>query len=174
MDNPVLRAIAERRSIRSYKKEKVTKEQIDILLKAAAEAPSARNSQPWHFTVILNAELLAEINKEAISVFKEDLGNIFHGAEAAIFLSCDPASRWARLDCGIAVQNIALAAHSIGLGTVILGRPDAAFTGPRGDYFNNLLKIPAGKSFAVAIAIGVPAATKEAHPIEPGRITFFE
>ena len=174
MDNPVLRAIAERRSIRSYKDIKVTREQIDVLLKAAAEAPSARNSQPWHFTVIENPDLLAEINKEVISVVKEDLGNIFHGAQAAIFLSCDPVSRWARLDCGIAVQNIALAAHSMGLGTVILGRPDAAFTGPRGDYFNKLLKIPEGKSFAVAIAIGVPAGTKEAHPMEPGRITFIE
>jgi nitroreductase len=70
------------------------------------------------------------------------------------------------------VQNIALAAHSLGLGSVILGLPDAAFTGSRGDHFNKLLKFPENHVFAVAIAIGVPNATKEAHPIEPGRIDY--
>ncbi|GHV09979.1 NADH dehydrogenase [Spirochaetia bacterium] len=173
MGNPVLTAISERRSIRSYKADKVTKEQFDILLKAAGEAPSARNSQPWHFSVVQKSAILAEINAEAGKNLNRE-GDIFHGAPAAIFLSCDAASRWARLDCGIATQTIALAAHSIGLGTVILGLPDAAFTGERGDYFNKLLKFPVGHSFAVAIAVGVPAGTKEAHPVEADRITFIE
>jgi len=172
MENPVLRAIADRRSIRSYKNGKVTREQLDLLLKAAEEAPSARNLQPWHFSVVQNPALLAEINTEVISIAKEDLGNIFHGSETVIFLSYASDSKWGRLDCGIAVENIALAAHSIGLGTVILGRPEPAFSGPRRDYFNKLLKFPQGHVFGIAIAIGIPAGTKEAHPIEPGRILF--
>jgi len=174
MDNPVLKAIADRRSIRSYKPEKVTREQIDILLKAAGEAPSARNLQPWHFSVVQNPALLAEINAEVINVLKEDVGKIFHGTETVIFLSYDSASKWGRLDCGIAVQNIALAAHSIGLGTVILGRPEPALSGPRAEYFKRQLKFPEGHIFGIAIAIGVPAGTKEAHPLEPGRISFVE
>ena len=174
MNNPVLSAIAERRSIRSYKNEAVTKEQFDTLIKAGQEAPSARNSQPWHFSVVRSRALLEEISSEVIKNIKEDLGDIFHGAQAAIFISCDPASRWGRLDCGIAVQTIALAAHAMGLGSVILGRPEPAFTGPKGDHYNKLLKFPEGHSFAVAIAIGVPAGTKEAHPIEGGRVSFIE
>ncbi|MDR0598296.1 MAG: nitroreductase [Treponema sp.] len=174
MSNPVLNAIAERRSIRSYKAEKITREQVDVLLKAAVEAPSARNSQPWHFSVTQNRAILDEINAEVSAVLKNDVGDIFHGAPAVIFLSCDAESRWARLDCGIATQTIALAAHSIGLGTVILGMPDPAFTGPRKDHFNALLKFPAGHSFAVAVAVGVPAGTKNAHPVEPDRISFVE
>jgi nitroreductase len=74
------------------------------------------------------------------------------------------------VDCGIAVQTIALAAHSIGLGSVILGLPDAAFRGEKAEYFNKLLKFPDKFKFVVAIAIGVPTATKEAHPIEPDRV----
>jgi nitroreductase len=168
MINPVLSAIAERRSIRGYTDEKVTREQIDTLLKAAQEAPSARNSQPWHFSVVQDPRILKEINAGA-SGGAEDL---FHGASLAFFLSCDAAARWARLDCGIAVQTIALAAHSIGLGSVILGTPEPAFTGPRKDYFNKLLQFPQGYSFAVAIALGVPNGTKEAHPVLPDRISF--
>ena len=172
MDNPVLKAISDRRSIRSYKDEKVTRAQLDILLKAAAEAPSARNLQPWHFSVVQDKALLAEIHGEVVSILKEDMGNIFQGAGTVIFLSCDPSSKWARVDCGIAVQNIALAAHSIGLGSVILGRPDPAFNGPKAEQFRSVLKFPAGYNFVIAIAIGVPAGTKEAHPIEAGRVSF--
>jgi nitroreductase len=174
MENPVLNAIAGRRSIRSYKDGKITSEQLDVLLKAAVQSPSARNAQPWHFSVVQNKAILEEIYTEAKKFFNEDVPDIFYGAPAAVFLGCDPSSKWGRLDCGIAVQTIALAAHSIGLGTVILGRPDPAFTGPRADYFNKLLKFPEGYSFAIAIAIGIPAGTREAHPVEPGKITFVE
>ena len=174
MDNPVLRAIADRRSIRSYKNEKITREQIDILLRAAEQAPSAENSQLWHFTAVHNRSILDEINTEVTNNLIQDFGDIFHNAKTAIFLSCEKASKWARLDCGIAVQNIALAAHSIGLGSVIVGMPDIAFNGKRGDYFRKLLKFPEGYDFAIAIAIGVPAGSKEAHTIEPGRTSFIE
>jgi nitroreductase len=174
MDNPVLSAISERRSIRSYTSQKISPEQFDILLKAAGEAPSARNAQPWYFSVTQNRGILDEINAEVSKVLGKDVGDIFHGAPAAIFISCDPQGRWARLDSGIAAATIALAAHAIGLGTVILGMPDAAFTGPRGGYFDKLLKIPQGRSFAAAVAVGVPAGTKEAHPVEKDRIVFVE
>ena len=174
MNNTVLDAIAERRSIRVYKDIKITREQIHVLLKAAQESPSARNSQPWHFSVTENKALFKEINAEVTKVLGEDAGDIFHGAPMAIFLSCDASTRWGRVDCGIAVQTIALAAHAMGLGSVILGRPDPAFSGPRAEYFNKRLKFPETHSFAVAIAIGVPAGTKEAHPIEPDKISFIE
>ena len=169
MNNPVLTAVADRRSIRGYKPDQITKEQLDAIMTAAGQSPSARNSQPWHFTVVQNTAIIKEVNDEANKLL-ERTDDIFYGAPTAIFISCDASSRWGRLDCGIAVQTIALAAHALGLGSVILGLPDAAFTGPRGAYFNQLLKFPEGYSFAVAIAIGVPATTKEAHPIEPGRI----
>ena len=172
MSNPVLKAISDRRSIRAYKNEKISREQIDLLLKAAQEAPSARNSQPWHFYIVENTELLKEISDEVSSVAKEDLGNIFFSAPLVIFISCDATTRWGRLDCGIAVQTIALAAHSMGLGSVILGRPDMAFTGPKAEELKKRFKFPETHSFAVAIAIGVAAGTKEAHPIEPDRFSF--
>ena len=169
MSNPVLCAIADRRSIRGYRTEQITKEQLNAILAAAVQSPSARNSQPWHFSVVQNTAIIKEVNDEANKLL-ERTDDIFYCAPTAIFISCEASSRWGRLDCGIAVQTIALAAHSLGLGSVILGLPDAAFTGPRGAYFNQLLKFPEGYSFAVAIAIGEPTVTKEAHPVEPDRI----
>lgn len=47
-------AIFNRTSVRKYKQESLKKEEIDLILKAAFSAPSARNSQPWQFIVVQN------------------------------------------------------------------------------------------------------------------------
>lgn len=175
MSNPVLNAISERRSNRAYKKEQIGKEQLDAILAAAGQAPSARNVQPWHFSVVQNAAALDEINAEVSKNLGEDVGDIFYAAPTVIFIAANvqgPTPRWARLDCGIAVQTIALASYSLGLGTVILGMPEAAFAGPRGGYFNKLLKFPETYEFAIAVAVGIPLDTKAAHPVEPGKIAY--
>ena len=177
MSNPVLAAIADRRSNRAYKNEPITQGQLDAILAAAEQAPSARNAQPWHFTVVRDAALLNEINAEISANLNEDVGDVFYAAPTVIFIAANvkgPTPKWARLDCGIAVQTIALAAHSLGLGSVILGMPDAAFTGSKGDYFNKLFKFPDTYEFAVAIAIGAALDTKAAHPILPNKISFVD
>jgi len=99
-------------------------------------------------------------------------GDIFYTAPTAIFISADRENKWGVLDSGIAVQNIAIAAQSMGLGSVILGLPAAAFNGPRGEYFAKLLKFPATHEFAIAIAVGYPDCTKEAHSVEDGRVDY--
>lgn len=169
MSNPVLSAIADRRSIRGYEPQQISKEQLDALLLAAVQSPSAHNEQPWHFSVVQNAELLNKISDEAVKVFNRE-GSIFYGAPTAIFISCKMEERWPPVDCGIAVQTIAIAAQALGLGSVILGLPDPAFNGPHGDEFKKACKFPEGYNFAVAIAVGIPTGTKEAHPVAPNRI----
>lgn len=183
MTNPVLQAIDQRRSIRAYTGEQISKEQLDILLSAAVSSPSARNSQPWHFTVVWKQELIEKINRAAVEQMKlgaddallarlsEPGYTIFHHAPTVIFISANSEGRYAILDCGIAVQNIALAAHSLGLGSVILGMPRAAFEGPEKDVLEKELDFPDGSSFQIAIALGYPATGKEKHPVEEGKVT---
>jgi len=111
----------------------------------------------------------AAVNTAAAEAFGRE-ANVFYGAPTVIYLSCDASTRWGRLDCGIATENICLAAEALGLGTVIVGCVEAAFTGPKGPELNALLKFPAGCSYAVAVAVGYPATTKEAHPVDDGKI----
>ncbi len=184
MNNQVLQAIEDRRSIRAYTGEQVSREQLDLLLSAAQASPSARNSQPWHFSVVENQALIEKVNRASLDELMKDLDEkarermsqpgftIFHGAPVVIFISADFNGRYAVLDCGIAVENIALAAHSLGLGSVILGLPMAAFTGPCKEELERELCFPQGTSFQIAIAIGHPAATKEKHPVGEGKVTF--
>ena len=168
MNNPVLQAISDRRSIREYLPKQISKEQLDALLKAALEAPTGMNRQPWHFTVVQDQVLIDDMNVEINKRLNREEGDIYHGAPTVIFISGDPGSE---VDCGIAVQTLALAAHSMGLGSVILGMPNIAFEGDRREEFEKRLHFPTTHSHKVSISIGYPASSKEAHPIEDGRIT---
>jgi nitroreductase len=174
MSNPVLEAISERRSIRAYKKEQITQEQLDAILTSARESPSARNRQPWHMTVVRNKSVVAEVNAEAKKILGLDREDIFYDAPTVVFISAEKDWQWSKVDAGILAQTMALAAQSLGLGSVILGLPLGAFQGPRADYFNKLLRFPANYEFAVAIAVGVPNATKEAHELEPDKIKYVD
>ncbi|MDR2360288.1 MAG: nitroreductase [Oscillospiraceae bacterium] len=176
MSNEVLRAISDRRSIRSYTPEQITQEQLDAILKAAVESPSARNSLPWHFSVTQNQEIIRDVNERACAALAKQGGfygsvkDIFYNAPTVIFISTDKrANPWAMLDCGIAAQSIMLAAHSLGLGTVPLGLPASAWDGGANDAeLNAKLGFPDGYEFALAIAVGHIGATKEPHPLKDG------
>jgi len=181
MANEVLNAISGRRSIRKYKPEQITQEQLDAILKAAVEAPSASNGQPWHFTVVRDQEIIKQINEAACANLAKQGGpygqvrDIFHGAPTVIFISANKElTPFVALDCGIAAQNMTLAAYSLGLGSVLLGLPFAAWDEENKDKFNAMLKFPGGYSFMLAISIGYADMTKEAHPVKSGLIDIID
>ena len=100
MQNEVLKAISERRSIRAYRADRLTREQTDILTRAALEAPSAVNRQPYHFTFVQNAEILNGFRAEASRLLKsqrpdmpEDF-DILRGAPCVCFVFADTANTW--------------------------------------------------------------------------------
>ncbi len=186
MTNETLSVIASRRSRRAYQRVQITPEQLDALLTAAKESPSAMNRQPWHFTVVQNETLLNEINDAArqgvlarvqsqrSARFEDEEFNVFYHAPTVVFLSADPDNYWAKIDCGIAVENIALAAESMGLGSVILGLPREAFLSSHGTRLREMLGFPAGYDFVIAIAVGFATDDKEPHPQMENRVTIIE
>ena len=186
MTNETLSLISARRSHRAYETTPLTQEQLDALLRAAVESPSAVNRQPWHFTVVRNQALLDDINKAVWEqMMKRDASrrsprfadkdfHVFYHAPTVIFISGMPDNPYTPIDGGIAVENIALAAESLGLGSVILGMPRDAFAGDRAEEFKKALHFPEGWDFVIAIAVGVPADTKEAHPVKEDRISFVD
>lgn len=176
----VLQAITNRRSHRAYKKDKLPEEVLSAILKAGLEAPSARNRQPWHFSVVQDAELIQEVHDEAARNmaaaggrpgFKDPEFQIFYHAPAVIFIFGDKEFYWTHVDCGIAVENMALAAEGLGVGSVILGLPLPAFKGDRADELRAKLECPEGYDFVVAIALGYATDQKEAHDLREENIS---
>ncbi len=117
--NPVIDAILKRRSIRRYLGKSVDKSTINQLLKAGMYAPSARNQQPWHFLVIEERGLMNKL------MGIHPYASMLSGAALAILVCGDETLELSRgywsVDCAAATQNILLAAHALGLGTVWLG-----------------------------------------------------
>lgn len=112
-------AIRTRRSVRSYTPERISELEVEALLRAAMQAPSAANQQAWHFVVIDERSLLDRVPEfhpycafireapMAIAVCG-DLGREKFGGKF-----------WVQ-DCSAATQNLLLEAHALGLGAVWL------------------------------------------------------
>lgn len=129
MENETIKTIYERRSVRKYSDKKVPRDIIDKLLGAAVMAPSARNTQPWHFTIIEDRTKMDEIAEEAFKQYNLTRKNkiqsaygIFFNAPLLIVISGKKDYFWLKDDVNLAVQNMFLAAHSLGLGSCWIGR----------------------------------------------------
>lgn len=110
----------ERRSIRKYQKDKpIDADTVKFIIKAAMNAPSARNYQPWHFIVTHNRQtidLLAELHPH---------GKMLQNSPLAILICGDSdiekTESYIIQGCSAATQNLLLGAHDAGLGSVWLG-----------------------------------------------------
>ena len=167
--NEVLSAIASRSSTRGYEQRKLTQEEMNILVKAALQAPTATNRQEIHVTVLDGDNpILTEIEdaKNSVREGLKPAHNFYYEAPAVFLLSGEEAFYWSKIDAGIAAQNIALAAESLGLGSLIIGCIRDALTGDKKEYFGKLLEFPEGYEYEIAVAVGHKAVSKEPHEID--------
>lgn len=132
-ENPVLKAIKSRRSIRKYLPEQIKQEELDAILEAGTYAPSAHNDQSWHFTVVRDRELIDRMNrlsKELMARQETDwikeMGSnaalhIFYNAPAVVVVSMRKDALSPLVDCCAAIENILLAAESLDIGSCWIG-----------------------------------------------------
>lgn len=137
MENQVLDCILSRRSVRRFRPEQIGERELEQILRAAVWAPSGSNSQSWLFTAVQNPEKLDRLNALLCRGFLEwqpgeneypaKLGakrraespgaNFLYHAPTLILASNVPDYANAMADCSCALENIFLAAHSLGLGS---------------------------------------------------------
>jgi nitroreductase len=110
--------IRKRRDIRSYIKKDVPDDTIKKIIEAGRLAPSAMNSQPWHFIVIKNKLMLKELGAYCLS------GRFIVDSSFAVVVVTDPLNKWHEIDGGRAVQNMALAGWNEGVGCCWIGAID--------------------------------------------------
>jgi nitroreductase len=162
MKNPMIDLILVRRSIRQYTAEAVSEEDLKLIVECGIHAPTARNRQNWHFTVITDRNVIDQISAMTIAgmdrlgIKKEAGYHVFYHAPAVIFVS-SAIEGFSEINCGCAIENIALAAKALGLGSVIVGQTRYMFHQANVVDVNRLLKIPEGYEHDCAICIGHPA-----------------
>jgi nitroreductase len=181
MSNSVLKAIAERYSCRGYTDQALTEDQLKAIADAAVMAPSAMNLQPWKIIVINDRDILNDLEADAIeclskledkSIYERIMsrgGKVFYNAPTMFLI---PIKEGGELDCGIVSQNIALAAHSLGLGSVICGMARLPFDGQRGQEFKERVAFPEGYKFGMSVLVGYPATSGTPHEPDRSKISF--
>ena len=166
MSNQVLETMKQRSSARAYSDEKVTKAELDTILEAGLQGPTGMNRQEIHFTVVSGDNpMLAELDEEKRRLRGQEKQphNFYYEAPLLIFLSAEDDFKWSKVDAGIAVQNMTLAAESLGLGTLIIGCVYDALHGEKSEYFSQALQIPKGYSFQIALGVGHKTDNKTPH-----------
>ena len=146
-----MNSIFTRRSVRKYLDKAVEPEKIDRMLRAAMQAPSATNQQPWEFIVIddrRTIDKLAEFSPYAKMLPGAPLAVVIlekQGAKAPLFTE---------QDLGAAAQNMMLQLVEDGLGSVWMGVGRGT---ERETFLTEMFSLPETvKPFGV-FAIGYPA-----------------
>ena len=162
MDNAIIQAIMTRTSVRAFLDKPVSDETVEVLLKAAMAAPSAKNSQPWSFVVIRDRALLEKLG--------DSLPNAKMTATAPVAvvicgvlekaLPGEAREYWIQ-DAAAATENFLLAVHALGLGAVWTGVHPIS---ERIRILKDALHLPDGIEPFCLIPFGypaVPAAVKD-------------
>ena len=190
--NETIRAIINRRSIRQYTETQIPAPELEWILKAGEYAPSGGNCQLARFTVIQNPELLAELNqlmneafrtmpivegmyKSLVSAIRKAQAapfDYFYQAPTLIIVSNRTAHLNAMADSSAAIENMLLAASSLGLGSCWINQVRWLTDHPLMRAFFQRIGISEDESVFGSLVVGYAAqAIPEPPPRKEGRIT---
>jgi len=125
--NEVIRALIERRSVRSYRPEKIKEEELAAILNAGLYAPSGMNRQPVVTVAVEDKAVRDTLSKMNAAVMGTD-GDPFYGAPVVVVVLADVSKSGTALEDGcLVMQNLMLAAHSLGVGSCWIHRAKQMF-----------------------------------------------
>lgn len=156
--NPIMQTILTRRSIRKFTDREVPAEILDMICRAGIYAPSGHNLQTWRFTVIESRDRIMEL-KEVTRKAALSKKVYFYGFESPrclILVSNDRRNPDGIQDASCAAQNIMLAAHSYGIGSVWLNPLMRLCDEPEIREVLNSYGIPGEHIVWAMIALGYP------------------
>ncbi|MBN3032647.1 MAG: nitroreductase family protein [Candidatus Saganbacteria bacterium] len=162
VESKILEIIRRRHSVRSYLERPIEEEKLLAILEAARLAPSASNSQPWHFYVVRDKDKIDALAGK-MPLGSQLIANSFIAqAPVVVVATAGPLSfltriasfvvnkKWYYLDLGIALEHMALAACELGLGSCWIGWFDQ-------EKVRRLLALPAGEEVIAFLTLGYPS-----------------
>lgn len=148
----VSQTIKMKRAVREFSDEPIPEELLSAVVNAGRRAQSSKNTQPWHFIVVQDREILGELSH--LGQFAKQLAG---AAAAIVILTPDPSERWSIMfDAGQAAGYMQLAAWDLGIGScpVTIYEPDQA---------RELLSFPDDLHARAILSLG--------YPKDPGELT---
>jgi nitroreductase len=178
MVNETINTILTRRSVRNYLDKPISEADLQMIVECGIHAPTARNKQNWHFTVISNQDLIDRINQfalegmEKLGIQKEPGYHLFFHAPVVIVMS-SAIEGYSEMNCGCALENMAVAAKSLGIDSCIVGQTRFMYQQDNTTDVNRLLKIPEGYQHDASICFGYASGDHpEAKPRREGVVDY--
>ena len=137
--------VLSRRSVRRYKKKEIPKDVLDKILEAGRQAPSAVNKQPWHFIILTDEEIKKKLSRGFFNRFIKDSPVTIVGCAHKDLI----AGKWSTISTSIALQNMVVAAWSMGVGSCWIGDFNE-------EKVKRLLGIPAKWKVVALVSFGYP------------------
>ncbi|MBP5627336.1 nitroreductase [bacterium] len=172
MDNEILKALRERRSIRSFKKEQITDEELKAVLEAGTYAPTGMGYQdPW-IVAVQDPEIIAQLVRMNAAVMNSK-NNPYYDAPTIVLVFGSPLEKWGNSVCdgSLVLGNMMNAAHAIGLGSCWINREREMFATEEGKELMAKLGLPEGLIGIGSISLGYIA--KEAAPPKPRKENYY-
>ncbi|MBP3963220.1 NADPH-dependent oxidoreductase [Paenibacillus lignilyticus] len=185
MTNEVLSTIMNHRSIRKFKDERLPREQVETIVRAAQMAASSSFMQAYSIIGLTDPTLKRELRDITRTPYVEENGHLFifcadlqrltvmadeqEKQDMKVMLESSMAYQIAIVDATLAAQNAVLAAESLGLGTVIMGAVKKDIV-----RLDQMLGLPEYVTSLFGIAVGVPDQQPELKPRLPLEAVYFE
>lgn len=183
--NEVLENIKARRSVRAYTDRQLSEEDLMAIVEAGVYAPNGMHYETWHFTAIQNQDKLAELNKHIKGAFAksedarlQERGHsetycCYYHAPSLVIVSNEPTQWWAPMDCACAIENMFLAAQSLGISSCWINQLGTTCNDPEVRAFITSLGVPEHHQVYGCVALGYAdpqVSLKEKH-IKEGIVT---
>lgn len=118
MRKQVMECILTRRSIRAFTPQPIAREDLEQILQAGRYAPSAMNRQTWLFTVLEDKDKIRALARAVAAELGRGEEYDFYAPAAFVIVSNRRDNRLGAQDCACALENMFLAAHAMGIGSV--------------------------------------------------------
>ena len=174
--------LVDSRTAQSFTDEAVPEEDLLLILQAGLAATSAINQQPWYFVAVTNQDVIAEIQNSGGGAapagdfgqseggaapqgdFAPSQGGMAGGAAKAglgdspvaiiIYMNENTSSPNASFDCGLACENMFIAAKALGYGAKIISSPTMQLNGANHDALCEKLGVDPAYSCVAVLLIG--------------------
>lgn len=167
-----MKMMRERRSVRSFRQEQISDEELRAVLEAGTYAPTGMNRQdPW-IVAVQNADIMAQLvrmNKQ----YTEQEGNPYYDAPTVVLVFASRPEAWRNgmADGSLVLGNMMNAAHAVGLGSCWINREREMFDTDEGRDLMSRLGLPEGLMGVGALALGY--AAKPLPPARPRKANYY-
>ena len=172
--NEVLNCLKTRRSIRKYKSDIISKEELDKIIEAGTYAPSGMGKQSAIIIAVTNKEVRDKLSKLNAKVMGNESIDPFYGAPVVLIVLADKKYPTYLYDGSLVMGNLLNAAHSLGIGSCWIHRAKEVFDTEEGKEILKSLNIEGDYEGIGNCILGYPLEEKESSKRKDNYVYYIE